>query len=51
MFPWLSVLAAIPLFGAIVVLLLPNRPTVPSKQVALGFSLLTLVVAVAAATQ
>ena len=51
MFPWLSVLAAIPLFGAIVVLLLPNRPTVPSKQVALGFSLLTLVVAVAAATR
>jgi len=43
-FPWLSVMIALPVVGAIVVQALPRRldPSMP-KQVALGFSLLTLV--------
>ncbi|HEX2705780.1 MAG TPA: NADH-quinone oxidoreductase subunit M, partial [Candidatus Lustribacter sp.] len=49
--PWLSIIGAVPLVGAVVVVLLPNRPSVPAKAVALGFSLLTLLVTILAATQ
>ncbi len=49
--PWLTLLAVIPLLGAFVVVLLPNRPSVPTKQVALGVSLLTLLIGVLAATR
>ncbi|HEX2705049.1 MAG TPA: NADH-quinone oxidoreductase subunit M [Candidatus Lustribacter sp.] len=49
--PWLTIIGAIPLAGAIVVVLLPNRPSVRAKAVSLGFSLLTLLVAILAATQ
>ena len=43
-FPWLSVLIAVPIVGAVVVQALPRRanPAAP-KQIALGISLLTLV--------
>ncbi len=50
-FPWLTTLMVIPLVGAIVVVLLPNRRGVPARQVALGFSIVTAVVAVLAALQ
>ena len=42
-FPWLTVLGAIPLVGAVVVWLLPSGVAARAKQVALGFSLVTLV--------
>jgi NADH-quinone oxidoreductase subunit M len=41
--PWLTLLAALPLVGSVVVLLLPRGTTLP-KQVALGFSLLAFLV-------
>jgi len=41
--PWLTIVGAIPLVGAIVVWLLPSGVAARAKQVALGFSLLTLV--------
>ncbi|MBM3688837.1 MAG: NADH-quinone oxidoreductase subunit M [Actinobacteria bacterium] len=44
--PWLTVLMVIPLLGAIVLMLLPRDRDVLPKQVALGFSLLTLVLTV-----
>ena len=47
-FPWLTVLMAVPLVGAAVVTLLPKRADgALAKQVALGASLLTLVIAAA----
>jgi NADH-quinone oxidoreductase subunit M len=43
-FPWLSVLIAVPIVGAIVVQALPRRANAAApKQIALGVSLLTLV--------
>ena len=43
-FPWLSVLIAVPLVGAVVVQALPRRANVAApKQIALGVSVLTLV--------
>lgn len=46
MIPWLTVLMAVPLVGAAVVALLPSRADgTTTKQVALGFSLLTFAVA------
>ncbi|GAA4377699.1 NADH-quinone oxidoreductase subunit M [Nocardioides caricicola] len=51
-FPWLTVLIAVPLVGALVTAFLPKAPgSVLPKQVALGFSLLTLAVGVAIAAQ
>ncbi|MDQ2960392.1 MAG: NADH-quinone oxidoreductase subunit M [Candidatus Dormibacteraeota bacterium] len=47
-FPWLTVLGAVPLIGAVVVWLLPTGAAARAKQVALGFSLVTLVLGVAA---
>ena len=44
--PWLTVLMVVPLVGAIVLMLLPRDRDVLPKQVALGFSLLTLVLTV-----
>ena len=49
-FPWLTTLLVLPLVGALVVALLP-RGSASVRPVALGFSLLTLAVAVAATTQ
>ncbi|HEX6248542.1 MAG TPA: NADH-quinone oxidoreductase subunit M [Nocardioidaceae bacterium] len=47
-FPWLTVLMAVPLLGAVVVALLPKRGDAAlPKQVALGVSVLTLVIAAA----
>jgi NADH-quinone oxidoreductase subunit M len=43
-FPWLSLAVALPLVGAVVVALLPRRSAALPKLVALGFSLVTLVV-------
>jgi NADH-quinone oxidoreductase subunit M len=50
-FPWLSVMIAVPIVGSIVVQALPRRaqPAAP-KKVALGFSLLTLVLALVMAS-
>ncbi len=50
-FPWLTVLAGLPLLGALVLPLLPRRPGTAPQQVALGTSLLTLVLGVVAALQ
>ena len=50
-FPWLTVVGAIPLVGAVVVWLLPSGVAARAKQVALGFSLLTLVAGILAVTQ
>ncbi|MFM7598146.1 MAG: NADH-quinone oxidoreductase subunit M [Actinomycetota bacterium] len=44
--PWLIVLMVVPLVGAIVLMLLPRDRDVLPKQVALGFSLLTLALTV-----
>lgn len=45
-FPWLSVLIAVPIVGAVVVQALPRRANAAApKQIALGVSLLTLVLA------
>lgn len=49
-FPWLTVLAVIPLVGALVVAFAPGSGE-NAKRLALGFSLLTLVGGIAAATQ
>ena len=46
--PWLTIVGAIPLVGAIVVWLLPSGVAARAKQVALGFSLLTLVAGILA---
>jgi NADH-quinone oxidoreductase subunit M len=52
-FPWLTVLIVVPLVGALVTAFLPKaqRESALPKQVALGFSLLTLAVGVAIAAQ
>ncbi|NNG38884.1 NADH-quinone oxidoreductase subunit M [Flexivirga sp. ID2601S] len=50
-FPFLTTLGVIPLVGAAVVSLLPKGSARLAKPVALGFSLLTLVVGIVAATQ
>jgi NADH-quinone oxidoreductase subunit M len=47
-FPWLTVVGAIPLVGAVVVWLLPSGAAARAKQVALGFSLVTLVAGILA---
>jgi NADH-quinone oxidoreductase subunit M len=44
--PWLTILGAVPLVGSVVVLLLPRARETMAKQVALGFSLVTLVLTV-----
>jgi NADH-quinone oxidoreductase subunit M len=50
-FPWLTVIGLIPLLGAAVVAALPAGVTDRAKHVALGTSLVTLVLGVAAALQ
>src|SRR6516162_1226384 len=56
-FPWLTVAGAVPLLGAIVIMLIPGLPSdsaeadrqarnTLAKQLALGFSLLTLIVVI-----
>lgn len=49
--PWLTALMLVPLVGAGVVAALPSRSSALAKPVALGVSLLTLAIGVAAATQ
>jgi len=50
-FPWLSVLIAVPIVGAVVVQALPRRANAAApKQIALGVSLLTLVLALVMTT-
>jgi len=48
--PWLTILIAVPLFGGVLVGLAPIKTTL-SKQVALGLSLLTLVLTIVVAVQ
>jgi NADH-quinone oxidoreductase subunit M len=51
-FPWLTVIGAVPLVGAVAVVALPKRLGVLlAKQVALGFSLLTLVLTIVMAVR
>jgi NADH-quinone oxidoreductase subunit M len=50
-FPWLTTIGLVPLVGAVVVVLMPRSMAARAKVVGLGFSLLTLVVAVVAALQ
>jgi NADH-quinone oxidoreductase subunit M len=50
-FPWLTVIGLIPLIGAAVVAALPTGLTDRAKHVALGASLVTLVLGIAAALQ
>ncbi|MDP9393184.1 MAG: NADH-quinone oxidoreductase subunit M [Actinomycetota bacterium] len=50
-FPWLTVLGAIPLLGAIVVAALPKGRETLAKQVALAVSLVVLVLTIAMALQ
>ncbi|HET8601728.1 MAG TPA: NADH-quinone oxidoreductase subunit M [Segeticoccus sp.] len=50
-FPWLSTIGAIPLVGSLVVAFLPRAAAKSARMVALVFSLVTLGVAVAMATQ
>ena len=51
-FPWLTLLWVVPLVGAVLVAFLPKAPgSVLPKQLALGVSLLTLVVGIAIAAQ
>jgi NADH-quinone oxidoreductase subunit M len=45
-FPWLTTLGAIPLVGSAVVAAMPRHRSLLAKQVALGFSLVTLAVVV-----
>ena len=51
MFPWLTVLGAVPLVGSVVVALLPKGRDLLAKQVALAFSLVVLGLTVAMALQ
>jgi NADH-quinone oxidoreductase subunit M len=48
-FPWLTLMGLVPLVGAIVVWVLPAGLAPRAKQIALGFSLVTLALTVAAA--
>src|SRR6478735_2135770 len=50
-FPWLSVIAAVPLVGAVVVALLPKGNDNRVKQVALGFAVVPFLMTVAMAFQ
>ena len=50
-FPWLTVIGLIPLIGAAVVAALPAGLTDRAKHIALGISLVTLVLGIAAALQ
>ena len=50
-FPWLTVLTAVPLVGAVVVAALPRGRATLAKQLALGISALTLGLAIAMAVQ
>jgi NADH-quinone oxidoreductase subunit M len=50
-FPWLTTLALVPLVGSLVVVALPTARELLAKQVALGFSLVTLVLTVAMSLQ
>lgn len=51
-FPWLTVLWAVPFVGAVLVAFVPKAPgSVLPKQIALGVSLLTLVIGIAIAAQ
>jgi NADH-quinone oxidoreductase subunit M len=51
-FPWLSVLIAVPIVGAVVVQALPRRANAAApKQIALGFSLVTLVLGLVMASR
>ncbi|MPZ96475.1 MAG: NADH-quinone oxidoreductase subunit M [Propionibacteriales bacterium] len=50
-FPWLTVLGAVPLLGALVVMALPRRSSAVPKQAALAISLVVLVLTVYVATQ
>jgi NADH-quinone oxidoreductase subunit M len=50
-FPWLTTIGLIPLIGAAVVALLPASLAGRARQISLGFSLATLVVAIGAALQ
>ncbi|MDQ1615699.1 MAG: NADH-quinone oxidoreductase subunit, partial [Actinomycetota bacterium] len=45
-FPWLTVIAAVPLAGAVAVALLPSGRSLLAKQVALGVSLVPLVLTI-----
>ena len=47
--PWLTAMLVIPLVGSLVVACLPSSLASKAKQVALGFSLVTLVVGIVAA--
>ena len=47
--PWLTILMVVPLVGALVVAFLPSAET--AKRAALGISLVTLVLGIAAASQ
>lgn len=49
--PWLSILAALPLVGAVVVMLLPRGNSALPKQAALAFSGVALVISIGMATQ
>jgi len=50
-FPWLTTIGLIPLVGALVVALLPASVADKAKQIALGFTVVTLLFTVAAAMQ
>jgi NADH-quinone oxidoreductase subunit M len=50
-FPWLTVVGAIPLLGAVVIWVLPAGFAARAKHVAVGFSLVTLLVSIGAALQ
>ncbi len=50
-FPWLTLMGLLPLVGAIVIFAMPNSLAGRARHVALGFSLATLVLTVAAALQ
>ncbi len=50
-FPWLTALMVVPLVGAVVTAALPTRATVAPQAGRLGFSLLTLVLAVVMASR
>ena len=50
-FPWLTTLMVVPLIGSIIVALLPRARTLLAKQVAMGFSVVTLGLTIAMALQ
>ena len=50
-FPWLTTLIVVPLVGSVLVALLPRARALLAKQVAFGFSLVTLALTVLMALQ